>query len=180
MYWRHAPRFLKIKSDTWCSAHSGKQKKIAQILLLWSNHRHDQLQGKPNFTVQHEANWVHLRYTKTRPIWSWLCSKASVYSTKYLRVLLFFYVTYDYTASNNITARYQDMGHPVCDFAHNFMKVALGGTGIWLSDGADESGRNEQTYFMRYTIPLFSESNMWRKGKRERKRVTNACVSGNN
>ncbi len=44
--------------------------------------------------------------------------------------------TYDYTASNNITARYQDMGHPVCDFAHHFMKVALGGTGIWLSDGA--------------------------------------------
>ena len=44
--------------------------------------------------------------------------------------------TYDYTASNNITAQYQDMGHAVCDFAHNFMKVALGSTGIWLSDGA--------------------------------------------
>lgn len=44
--------------------------------------------------------------------------------------------TYDYTASNNITAKYQDMGHPVCDFAHYVMKVALGGTGIWLSDGA--------------------------------------------
>ncbi len=44
--------------------------------------------------------------------------------------------TYDYTASNNITAKYQDMGHSVCDFAHHFMKVALGGTGIWLSDGA--------------------------------------------
>ena len=44
--------------------------------------------------------------------------------------------TYDYTASCNITARYQDMGHAVCDFAHHFMKVALGATGIWLSDGA--------------------------------------------
>ena len=44
--------------------------------------------------------------------------------------------TYDYTASNSITAKYQDMGHAVCDFAHHFMKVALGGTGIWLSDGA--------------------------------------------
>lgn len=44
--------------------------------------------------------------------------------------------TYDYTASNNITAKYQDMGHQVCDFAHHFMKVALGATGIWLSDGA--------------------------------------------
>ena len=44
--------------------------------------------------------------------------------------------TYDYTASCNITARYQDMGHAVCDFAHHVMKVALGATGIWLSDGA--------------------------------------------
>jgi citrate lyase beta subunit len=44
--------------------------------------------------------------------------------------------TYDYTASNKITARYQDMGHPVNDFAHFMMKVALGSTGIWLSDGA--------------------------------------------
>ncbi len=44
--------------------------------------------------------------------------------------------TYDYTASCNITAKYQDMGHGVCDFAHHFMKVALGATGIWLSDGA--------------------------------------------
>ncbi|PCH96869.1 MAG: phosphoenolpyruvate kinase [Bacteroidetes bacterium] len=44
--------------------------------------------------------------------------------------------TYDYTASCNITARYQTMAHPVCDFAHHMMKVALAGTGIWLSDGA--------------------------------------------
>lgn len=44
--------------------------------------------------------------------------------------------TYDYTASNNITAKYQDMGHGVCDFAHYMTKVALGSTGIWLSDGA--------------------------------------------
>lgn len=44
--------------------------------------------------------------------------------------------TYDYTASCNITAMYQDMDHPVCDFAHHMTKVALGHTGIWLSDGA--------------------------------------------
>ena len=31
--------------------------------------------------------------------------------------------TYDYTASNNITAKYQDMGHGVCDFAHYVMKL---------------------------------------------------------
>jgi len=44
--------------------------------------------------------------------------------------------TYDYTASAGITAKYQTMAHPVCDFAHHMTKVALGSTGIWLSDGA--------------------------------------------
>jgi len=43
---------------------------------------------------------------------------------------------YDYTASCGITAKYQTMAHPVCDFAHHMTKVALGGTGIFLSDGA--------------------------------------------
>ncbi len=43
---------------------------------------------------------------------------------------------YDYTASNNITAQYQSMVHPACDFARTVMKVSLAGTGIWLSDGA--------------------------------------------
>lgn len=44
--------------------------------------------------------------------------------------------TYDYTASCGITAKYQTMDHPVCDFAHHMTKVALGGTGLFLSDGA--------------------------------------------
>ncbi len=44
--------------------------------------------------------------------------------------------TYDYTASNNITASYQEMDHDVCDFAHYMTKVALAHTGVWLSDGA--------------------------------------------
>ncbi len=44
--------------------------------------------------------------------------------------------TYDYTASCNITAEHQNMLHPACDFAKNVMQVSLGGTGIWLSDGA--------------------------------------------
>jgi hypothetical protein len=44
--------------------------------------------------------------------------------------------TYDYTASCNITANYQTMAHPVCDFAHHMTRVALGHTGIMLSDGA--------------------------------------------
>ncbi len=43
---------------------------------------------------------------------------------------------YDYTACSQITAAHQTMDHPVCDFARHVMKVALTGTGIWLSDGA--------------------------------------------
>jgi citrate lyase beta subunit len=44
--------------------------------------------------------------------------------------------TYDYTASCSITAAYQTMGHPACDFAKHMMQVAFAGSGIWLSDGA--------------------------------------------
>lgn len=44
--------------------------------------------------------------------------------------------TYDYTASCSITAAYQVMDHPACDFAKQMMQVAFAGTGIWLSDGA--------------------------------------------
>jgi hypothetical protein len=43
--------------------------------------------------------------------------------------------TYDYTASCSITAAYQTMDHPACDFAKNMMQVAFAGTGLWLSDG---------------------------------------------
>lgn len=44
--------------------------------------------------------------------------------------------TYDYTASCNITAAYQSMEHPACDFARSFMKVAYAGQPLFLSDGA--------------------------------------------
>ncbi|MEO5580043.1 MAG: phosphoenolpyruvate kinase [Gemmatimonadaceae bacterium] len=44
--------------------------------------------------------------------------------------------TYDYTASSNITAAYQRMQHPACDFAKHFMQVAFAGTDVWLSDGS--------------------------------------------
>jgi len=43
---------------------------------------------------------------------------------------------YDYTASSNVTAAWQAMDHPVCDFAREMMQVAFAGTGIWISDGA--------------------------------------------
>lgn len=44
--------------------------------------------------------------------------------------------TYDYTASCSITAAYQHMMHPACDFAKHMMQISLTGTGVWLSDGA--------------------------------------------
>ncbi|HVF40299.1 MAG TPA: hypothetical protein VM939_10390 [Gemmatimonadaceae bacterium] len=44
--------------------------------------------------------------------------------------------TYDYTASCNITAAYQRMQHPACDFAKHFMQVCFAGTDVWLSDGS--------------------------------------------
>ncbi len=44
--------------------------------------------------------------------------------------------TYDYTACYDITAAYQGMTHPACDFAKHMMKVALTQTGVMLSDGA--------------------------------------------
>ena len=43
---------------------------------------------------------------------------------------------YDYTASSGITAAYQAMGHPSCDFARQMMLASMAGTGIQLSDGA--------------------------------------------
>ncbi|MEP6686390.1 MAG: aldolase/citrate lyase family protein, partial [Verrucomicrobiota bacterium] len=43
---------------------------------------------------------------------------------------------YDYTASCGITAAYQTMGHPSCDFARQMMLASLAGTGVHLSDGA--------------------------------------------
>ncbi|NBX93348.1 MAG: phosphoenolpyruvate kinase [Proteobacteria bacterium] len=44
--------------------------------------------------------------------------------------------TYDYTAGCGITAHYQTMVNPVCDFAKHVMQVSLMGLPILLSDGA--------------------------------------------
>lgn len=44
--------------------------------------------------------------------------------------------TYDYTAACDITAAFQHMKHPACDFAKHVMKVTLAGTGVMISDGA--------------------------------------------
>lgn len=77
--------------------------------------------------------------------------------------------TYDYTASCGITARYQTMAHPVCDFAHHMTKVALAGTGIWLSDGATNvmpigPHRGEHLSFSQQEENRVSVHKAWRTG----------------
>jgi hypothetical protein len=44
--------------------------------------------------------------------------------------------TYDYTALCGITASWQHLRHPSCDFAKHMMQVSLAQSGIHLSDGA--------------------------------------------
>ncbi|MCC3157363.1 phosphoenolpyruvate kinase [Hymenobacter sp. 15J16-1T3B] len=77
--------------------------------------------------------------------------------------------TYDYTASAGITARYQTMAHPVCDFAHHMTKVALGGTGIFLSDGATNvmpigPHRGDKLSYEQLRENRESVHNAWRQG----------------
>lgn len=50
------------------------------------------------------------------------------------RVMSIAYGNYDYTASCEITARYQAHDHPVADFARHAIQAALAGTGIAISD----------------------------------------------
>jgi citrate lyase beta subunit len=77
--------------------------------------------------------------------------------------------TYDYTASCGITAKYQTMAHSVCDFAHHMTKVALGGTGIFLSDGATNvmpigPHRGDNLTFEQQKENRESVHNAWRIG----------------
>ena len=77
--------------------------------------------------------------------------------------------TYDYTASCGITAKYQTMDHPVCDFAHHMTRVALGGTGIFLSDGATNvmpvaPNRGEKLSKEKLRENIESVHNAWRIG----------------
>jgi citrate lyase beta subunit len=51
------------------------------------------------------------------------------------RVTAAHFGTYDYTALCGITASWQHMRHPACDFARHMMQVALAQSGVQLSDG---------------------------------------------
>lgn len=88
--------------------------------------------------------------------------------------------TYDYTASAGITARYQTMAHPVCDFAHHMTKVALGGTGIFLSDGATNvmpigPHRGDNLSFAQLRENQESVHNAWRQAYHH---TTHSLING--
>ena len=88
--------------------------------------------------------------------------------------------TYDYTASAGITAKYQTMSHPVCDFAHHMTKVALGGTGIFLSDGATNvmpigPHRGDNLTFEQLTENREAVHNGWQIGF---KHTTHSLING--
>ncbi len=85
------------------------------------------------------------------------------------RLIAAHFGTYDYTASCGITAKYQTMAHSVCDFAHHVTKVALGNTGIWLSDGATNvmpigPHRGDNLTFEQLNENRESVHNAWRIG----------------
>jgi hypothetical protein len=85
------------------------------------------------------------------------------------RCLAAHFGTYDYTASCGITARYQTMSHPVCEFAHQMTKVALAGTGIFLSDGATNvipigPHRDEKLTYEQLTENMESVHHAWQTG----------------
>jgi len=85
------------------------------------------------------------------------------------RCIAMHFGTYDYTAACSITAKYQEMNHPVCDFAHHVTKVALGHTGIWLSDGATNTmpigpHRGENLTYEQLTENRETVHRAWKKG----------------
>lgn len=44
--------------------------------------------------------------------------------------------TYDYTAGVGITAAYQRMRHPACEYGRRVAQAAFAGTGVWVADGS--------------------------------------------
>lgn len=96
------------------------------------------------------------------------------------RLIAAHFGTYDYTASCGITAKYQTMDHPVCDFAHHMTKVALGSTGIFLSDGATNimpigPHRGENLTYEQLSENRDAVHNAWRQGF---KHTTHSLVNG--
>ncbi len=91
---------------------------------------------------------------------------------------------YDYTASSGITAAYQAMGHPTCDFARAHMIVSLAGTGVHISDGATNilpvaPNRGEGLSAEQISQNLAAVHGAWRLGYRDNLHsLTNGIYQG--
>lgn len=101
-------------------------------LIKILNHLEDQL-GLANGEVQIE---VMVENTQALLSKEGVCHLPLIYQATEGRCRGAHFGTYDYTASFDITAAHQSMDHPSCDFALQMMKLAFGGTGVWLSNGA--------------------------------------------
>jgi citrate lyase beta subunit len=64
------------------------------------------------------------------------CALPAVVAAGRGRAIAAHFGTYDYTAAVGVTAGYQRMRHPACDFARHVMQVTLAGTDVFLSDGS--------------------------------------------
>lgn len=105
-----------------------------QVMALVELFRH--LEGQFKLASGTLKLEVMVETTQSIINWNGHCALPEIVSAGQGRCVAAHFGTYDYTASCSITAAYQVMDHPACDFARSFMKVSLAGTGIWLSDGA--------------------------------------------
>ncbi|PKZ37724.1 aldolase [Kocuria rhizophila] len=85
--------------------------------------------GRLRFEIQMETPAMILGPDGTCPIPAMLRAAES-------RVSALHYGTYDYSASLGISGQFQSLEHPAADHAKNVMQVAVGGTGVHLSDGS--------------------------------------------
>ncbi len=105
-----------------------------QVTALVELFRHlEQKNNLPDGALKME---IMVETTQSIIGWNGHTALPSIVSAARGRCVAAHFGTYDYTASCSITAAHQVMDHPACDFARSVMKVSLGSTGLWLSDGA--------------------------------------------
>lgn len=92
--------------------------------------RHSLQSGSLRFEIQVETPQTVLGADGTVPVAAMIHAAGG-------RVSGLHFGTYDYTASLGIFAAYQNLRHPVADFAKGLMMLAAAETGVRVSDGSD-------------------------------------------
>lgn len=93
--------------------------------------------GTLKFEIQVETPQTVLGADGRVPLGAMLGAGRSSASSAANRVSGLHFGTYDYSASMGILAEYQDLRHPVADFAKSLMLLAAAETGVRVSDGSD-------------------------------------------